>query len=631
MLEAIRNKAGSFVVKILFLVLVLSFVLWGIADVFSPSQGPDWVAEVGDTTVSTDDFRDAYGQAMRQHRATFGQTISPEQARALGLPEAVLNQMITRTLLDLAARDLGLVVPDEVVREAITRDPTFRDAVDRFDPERFREVLSLSGISEGRYVSLLRSDIARSQLVESVTAVPAVPDASADLLYRYDNERRVGRYVLLPFGAIEDVSPPDDAALRAYYEENQARFTRPEYRTLTAIVLEAAELAQTVAVDDEDLRAAYEERIERYTRPPRRSFRQMVFDDPETAAQAVRRLREGARFEALAEELTGEGARETAVDEVAFDELPADLAQAVFALEPGGIAEPVRSPLGWHVVRLTGTSAETVRPLEEVAGELRREIAEERSVERLIEVGNRLDDILGGGGTLEQAAAEIGLAVRSVPAVDADGFDPAGQAVPELPAGLVDTAFETAPGEQSLLQESQDDTYFVLRVDALTPPAVQPFEEVRDEVLALVRAERRVSRSRERAEALAAQIDEGRDFATVVADTGLDPQTTEPLTRAAAQQPQGPGAGEQPPPAFVDALFSTPEGKGFVTGASDGFYVGEVVRVEPANPASDPEGAAAVRETLRAAIEQDLLQQYVAALRARYPVQINTEALYSSF
>lgn len=138
MLEAIRKRAGSFVVKILFLVLVLSFGVWGIADVFRPGGGADWAAEVGDVKISSTALQEEYRQTLRRLSQAMGSNMDAEQARALGLPGSVLNHMVEGALFDQAASDLGLTITDPVVREQIKADPRFRNKAGVFDPEVFR-------------------------------------------------------------------------------------------------------------------------------------------------------------------------------------------------------------------------------------------------------------------------------------------------------------------------------------------------------------------------------------------------------------------------------------------------------------------------------------------------------------
>ena len=302
MLEAIRNRASSLIVKLLFLVLVLSFVLWGIADVFSPSRGRDWIAKVGDATISAQEFAEAYDRTLSSFSASLGQPIDREQARALGLPASALDQLIGQTLLEQAAADLGIVIDDALVRSAIVANKRFQNPMGQFDAQVFRDTLSLNNLNEERYVGILRADLARDQLIGGIAAVPGVPAGTAELLFRYRGERRTARAVLIPFAAFSDqeVGAADEAALRTLHEEQKERFTAPELRDVSALILTAAQAAAEVAVSDEALRTAFQERIDEFSTPERRSFLQMVFDDQAAAGGAAERLAQGADFSALA-------------------------------------------------------------------------------------------------------------------------------------------------------------------------------------------------------------------------------------------------------------------------------------------------------------------------------------------
>ena len=149
MLEAIRKRAGSLVVKILFLFLVLSFGIWGIADVFRPGRGADWAAEVGGVKISTAAFQEEYRDALRRLGQALGSPVEAEQARALGLPNSVLDRMIEGVLFDRAAADLGVTLTDAMVREQIKSDPRFRNQAGAFDPDVFRPIAASQRIQPG--------------------------------------------------------------------------------------------------------------------------------------------------------------------------------------------------------------------------------------------------------------------------------------------------------------------------------------------------------------------------------------------------------------------------------------------------------------------------------------------------
>ena len=627
MLEAIRNRASSLIVKLLFLVLVLSFVLWGIADVFSPARGRDWIAKVGDATISAQEFAEVYDRTLRSFSASLGQPIDREQARALGLPASALDQLIGQTLLDQAAADLGIVIDDTLVRSAIVANKRFQNPMGQFDAEAFRDTLSVNNLNEERYVAILRSDLGREQLIGSIAAVPGVPAGTAELLFRYRGERRTARSIVIPFAAFSDqeVGAADEAALRTLHEEQKDSFTTPELRDVSALILTAEQVAADAAVSDDAVRAAYQERIDEFSTPERRSFLQMVFDDQATASSAAKRLAEGADFTALAKELLGEKGGDLAVEAVARADLPESLADAVFVLQPGSVSQPIESPLGWHLVRLSAIEPAKAASFETVAPRLRAELAKEKAADELIRAANRLDDALGRGSTLEDAAAELNLRVRTIPSLDSSGADENAKPVPDLPPELVATAFATAENGTSLLVEAADNTYFVVHVNHVRPSAVKPFETVKTEVAQAWRAEKRVALAKAKAEALAERARQGQPLARLAAEAGVK-ETEVPAIGRDRQ-----ADASTLPPAFVSALFAAKAGEAFVVRGQDGFLVGQLGDIRAADPAADPGARDREKQRLTQAMRSDLVQQYVGALRHRYPVSVNQAAIESQF
>ena len=530
MLEAIRKRAGSLVVKILFLILVLSFGVWGIADVFRPGRGPDWAAEVGAVKISTAAFQEEYRDAMRRLGQALGGPVEAEQARALGLPGSVLNRMIQGALFDLAAADLGVTLTDAVVREQIKSNPQFHNQAGAFDPEVFRELLRRNGFSEDRYVGLLRRELQRQQLVGSITGGIVPPQRLVEATDRYRSERRIAEYAMIADAEMSGFPDPDEPTLRQFWQDNPGLFTVPELRTVSAVVLSADEAAKDASVGEDDLRAAYEERSGEFTLPERRSFRQMVFADEATAQRARERLAQGGEFDAVAAE-SGTPRDTAAIGPVRREQLPPQLAAAVFELQPGEPSAPIKTSLGWHIVEVTAVEPGQVQTFAEARDHLAADLKREKAVKSLIDLGNKLEDALGRGATLQEAAGEMGLPLRAIEAIDARGQDAAGTPVPDLPDRFVETAFETAQGAQSPLIETGKDGYFLLQVDRVTPPAVKPFETVHEQVKDAWRARQRNDQAKREAEELAARVRAGGDFAARAAEKRLEAATTPPFMR----------------------------------------------------------------------------------------------------
>ena len=615
MLTSLRKGAASWLAKILFALLILSFAAWGVGDYLSP-EVENAVAKVGESEIGAEEFRRDYSRQFNDLRRRLGGNVTPELAAQLGLPEEVLQASVRRKLVELEAGRLGLAVGDGQVRRSIEEDPNFGGRLGGFDRALFERVLLTNGLSEGEFVALIRRDISGRQVNRSVGRAVRASRSMAEAIHRYRDETRKATLIRVP----QDAALPDepgDGELRAWHEANRDDFMAPAYRAVTAIVLDPDQWLERVEADPATVQEVYEARIGDFTVPATRRVRQVLFDDEAAAQQFMTQLATGAELETAA----GNIGRTTGdLGPVSRGQLPqAALADAVFSLDGEGVTGPVQTPLGWHVLAVDQVNEETVIPFEDVREGLQREVAREIAIERLADMANDLDDQLGGGAGFEDAARALDMPVLTIGSVDSSGRDRAGEQPEGLPAepNFLRTAFSTPVGEESLLGELGDGGYFVLRVESETPPAVRPFEEARPLVRAAWRAERLDEAAKAKADALAATLREGRTPASVAG--GRTVVETEPFTRMEAKPESGLSR------EVVEAVFAAGRGE-VVVARGDGEYAVAVVEsVEP--PPYSEEKIESIREQLSAQMAEDVRRQFHAALQDRFGVAINRDLL----
>ncbi|MGQ9367127.1 peptidyl-prolyl cis-trans isomerase [Azospirillum sp. A39] len=614
MLQFIRTFAGSWVVKILFVLLIASFAIWGIGDVFRNAGPSDTVAEVGPVEYGRGDLDREVRRQMDRLRPLFGGALTLEQAQQFGIVDQSVSTLVQRALYDLAAQDAGIRVGPDVVRQRIAEEKAFRNEMGQFDPNLFRAVLRQNDLSEEGYATLLQQEIARGLVAGAVSSGAMAPKPLVADLYRHREEKRIAEVVTLPNSAVDDVGSPDDAALRAYYEDHSVRFTAPEYRALTVAQLTLDDLAKEIAVPDDDLRAAYEERAHEFRVPERRTLQVVLVDDQAKAQSIVDAVAAGKSFEEAAKEA---GTEPLALESVTREELP-EIGEAAFSLDEGAVSAPVQSGLGWHVVKVAGIQPDATKSFEEARDALLTQLRRERAVDLMYEVSNRLDDALAGGGTLEEAAQKLGLKLSKVDAVDATGKAPAGEpvsGVAELPE-ILETAFQTPAGQTSGLIETRAGNHFAVRTDSVTPPALRPFDAVRDEVVAGWQAEERARRAAERAKTIAERLKAGdADARSVAAEAGAGFALTSPFTRS-GETVEGLTQG------LIGQLFAAEPGGVVVGENGDAQVVARLKEVVPADPAAPGASLAPVEDTVARGIEGDLMVQFAEALRQEYPVAI---------
>ena len=624
MLETIRKYTGSFVVKLLFVILILSFGVWGVADVFRPGGGRDWAVRVGDVEIPSQTIRDDYQRELRRLRQAVGEGITDETARAFGLPNQVISGVVARTLLDLESDRLGLLVSDEAVRQAIQADPTFHGPSGTFDPNVLRQVLQINGLSEDGFVRLVRGDMLRRMLIGSATAGASVPEPVVEALYRHREERRVAEYVLVPMSAVVD-GEPDEAQVKAFYEAHPERFSAPEYRRATAVILSAPAVAKGISVPDAEIEEAYAARKSEFTEPERRTLEQVLVQDEATAKAAGDRLRQGAEANAVASDFAQQNASGGRLEKVSQAQLPRELAAVAFSLGEGEVSAPVKSPLGWHVLKITAIEPGREKSLAEVRDQIAKELAEGKAVDEVYALSTRLEDALGGGASLEEAANTLGLDLRRVDAIDAGGRDPSGAEVADLPEGFSQTVFATPAKSESVLTESGRDTFYVVRVDAVTPAGLKPLPEVRNNVIAAWKAEQRAEGAKAKATAIAEAARSGGTLAAAAGAQGLSVRTTPPFPRAPSQPVEG------VPPALIGEVFAADQGEVRLVAGDTGTFVARVTSIIAADPKAQPQAVADLRRELDGQAEEDVLAQLSSGIRREFPVTMNQSVLEQMF
>jgi peptidyl-prolyl cis-trans isomerase D len=616
MLNTIRKQAGSWVVKVLMLLLVASFAIWGIGDIFYGGGQNPTVATVGDAEIPASELAETFNRAVNNLQRQLGPDFDRERAIQLGVMQQALQDLVTRQLISLRANEMGLGVSDETLRAMVTANPVFQSA-GQFDRSRFDQLLRLSGLSEEQYLAGLRQDTMRSALTGSIAGPVVAPPALVEALYRYRNEKRRGYYVPVPFDSITEVPEPNEEDLAAFHEEHQARFTTPQYRALTFVTLEPEDLVAEVEVSDEEIEAAYQSRIDQYRTPERRTVEQLLAADQATIEQAAKRLAEGAALEAVVAEI--EGVSLDQLGAVTKGDLPAEFEEAIFAQAEGQVGDPVDSPFGWHIFRVTKIEPEETVPLAEAREALAHELALEKASDLLPDFAAQLDDELAAGTQLKEAARVVGLEALSVAAVDATGKDPQGQAVEALPPWpeFMQIALETPAGETSLLEETAAGGYFVIQVEQVMEPRLKPVEEVRDELVRAWQDERRRELAKAKAEELRTRLEAGAAADEVLADAGLERKSIEPLRR------DEDGGGQGINPAVVRALFATDDLADQVVELGDAFAVVGTDEVIGADPGADAEALDQLARELEAEIRADVVAQFEAQLRREYPVEID--------
>ena len=610
MISSLRKRTGSFIVMLLMGLLIASFAIWGIGDVFR-AGGADSLAVIGGNKITPAAFSREYQNEFNRWQQQMGENFTPAQAKAMGMPRDVLQRMVNREVFDAAGRDLGLAVSNAQVRDFIRANPAFRNSLGQFDRGLYANVLRYVGMSEAQFEAAARADLTREQLLNALGLAAHMPESLSERLYAYHGESRLIDVAAIRASAMQDIAPPDEAALNAYYKEHQEQFTAPEYRAISYLYLTAADLEDQVSLGEQDILAYYDDHAAEYATAETRTLEQMVFSDRAAAAAAADAVRGGGDFAAVAKEKAGLNADELALGErtqqQVADELGKDVAQAVFATPASEVAGPAESSFGWHVVKVAAIKPEVRRPLEEVRAEIEPKARRDKAIDLLYDATNKIEDELASGATLEEMAKNLGLKVAAIPAVDSNGLTPDGSVLAGLPAAsnFLRDAFATEAGAEPILHEASNEAYYLLRVDAVMPPAVRPLETVKAAVEAVWLTNARDARAKETAEALKVTVAAGKPLASV-APAGAVVQTGIAARRLPSPDTQALS------PEIRNAAFATAVGKSETVRAADGdgYVVVHVLSAAAGDAAANARGFQEFGHGMTAQYGNDVLQAY---------------------
>lgn len=619
MRRAGQTLFGKIIATIFFGALIVSFAIWGIGDIFR-TTAPTTVAKVGDTEISVNQFRNAYNNELQRLGRQFRTVITPQQAKAFGLDQQVLSTLVTEAVMSEQARKLGLSVSDQLVARSVMDDPTFKGADGQFNRALFDQVLRNAGLSEAGFVQEQRLATTRIHLAEALAGDLTVPLAAREAMNRYANERRTASYFVLTPQMAGEIPTPTDEQLQTFYNERKTAYQAPEYRAVGVLAVTPAAIAKPENVSDADARQRYEQEKAKYGTPERRTIQQITFPTMEEAEAAFNKIKEGATFDSVAAERNVE-AKDLELGTFAKSEMldPA-VADAAFSLEQGATSGPVAGRFGPVLVRVTQVQPESVKPFEEVAADVRSELAQARARSEIEAVHDAIEDLRAGARPLAEIAKEKGLALIQVPAVDAQGLDKAGNPV-EIPDrdAVVKAAFASDIGADNEALRSNGG-YIWYDVTGIEPAREKTLAEVRDQAAAQWREDQIAQKLAEKARGLTERLQKGEAIETVAQETGAPVKTAADLARNAGKDDLTAEA--------VARVFAVPVGQ--AANAANGTDSRAVFKVTGATVppfVTTTQEAQNVENQLRNGMSDDLINQYIAQIRQDLGVTVNQQAL----
>ena len=634
-----RKYFGYVIMALLMGMLMISFAFWGIGDMLRAGGGTTEVAHVGGThvpvygwvggtSVSVTEVRDLFNRQLQQIERQTGQRPEPEQALRYGIHLRALEDVVQRAVIDNAVQQYGIVVGDSEIRAAIARKPEFAGTSGAFDPILYKNRLQSARIPEADYVADIRREIASGQLLGVIHTKDISPKTVRDEIFKMESEKRVVETVYIPDTIIATAPKPTPEQLNTYFEANKLKFQIPEYRAFSYVLMTVDDVMDQVKVTPEQVKQEYDARQAEFGAPEKRDVDQAMADSEDKAKKIIAAAQGGKSLEDATKEVTGNADGVIKLGSILKKDLPAGaLADGVFAAPQGLDPNPIKSPLGWHVVRINKIDAGKVTSFDEVKDKLAQDAKAQAAPELLIKLVNDFARVLNKTQSMKTAAEELQIKVKTYDSVDSRGQDASGKQVVIGPAAaeLVQAAFTTRESSESDLLETQKGEDFVVRTDRVTPARIPALSEVEGKATEAWQAEERRKLSDAKAKEALDKASAGGDLAAIAKELSVQVETSKAVTRYDTD----PSAHLTQPAA--QAAFRLALGKVELVRVADGNVIVRPKTVEAADIDKAKDTLDRFGTQLDSMLANDLVAQLLGALRQKYGVTVNQAVFAQAF
>lgn len=529
MLERIREGSQGIVAKVILGLVILTFAVSGIGSYIN-SKADTALATVNGVEITQTAVEEGYQQETNNMKSQYGEVVDQllaDENYVANLRQGVLDRLIVQELQRQQAKELGIRVSDDQIKQAILEMPNFqRD--NKFDNEIYLAVLRQAGFQPSQFRDYIRQEMVRSQYNSAVMGSEFVLEHEKKGYSQLVNQVRTFDQLTVSASALTNQVVIEDADLNAFFEENKARFKTQEKVALEYIVIDADLLADSVVVTEDALKDYYDVNINDYTTPERRRISHILIELADDAqariADIKNKLDAGERFETLAKTFSEDSfSAENGGDLEWFEPgLFGDaFDSAVEGLEKAGDVSGVfESENGFHIVQLTELQEKAVAEYADV----RSDIEEQFKTSRVDELYYEAQTVVSQFAfeipdTLEDAAKESGIALQETAKLTyAEVQSILNNAV------ATNKAFDEdfiAEGLNSDLIEIDDTRSVVLRVVEHEASRSQSLEEVKSIVESAVTREKAAELAESKAKELAEQLAAGENANTLAADAAV--------------------------------------------------------------------------------------------------------------
>jgi peptidyl-prolyl cis-trans isomerase D len=625
MLKYMRTHATSWFIKVLLVVIIVVFVLWGMGRI--KDQEKTVVAKVDGDTITRAKFDRTYNEVFEYYTKIFGQQLTPDLLKGLNIKQQVLDQLINTTIIQQGMREIGFRVSEEELRDAILQYPAFQRG-GQFDNNLYRIALRNMGLDEATFQEKLRTNLMNQRMLTLIadTAVIITETEEKELYFLQNEQINLSFVKVSPHAFTRRVSVTQ-ADLEGYYAEHGEEFRTPAQVTVRYLRFSPDAYLREAEVSPQEVQEYYTLHIDEYQRPQKVRVRNILIrvsqdagpDEVEAAhkkaEQVLAEARRGADFAALARKYSDDPSRSEGGDLGYFSrgEMDPALGEVVFSLQKGAISPVVRTRYGFHILKVEDVQAAKTKKLDEVKEEIISQVRKEKAQYlAAIHAEDAAYQAKNKGG-LQAYADEAGLEVQKA------GPFKAGGGPSERFSSI---AFTLDVDEISSAFQDGDD-YFVLQVVDKIPPQIPPLEEVKGQVREAFVASLAQGMAQGIAQDLLTAWKKGEGFGDLLRSNGLTVQETGFFKRTASSPPGIGSLGEKS--AEIATLSLEAPWPDDIIEVNDTYIVVKLrdeKKVEEKQYTKEKDAYFKQLSNLKGSA---LVQGWLTAMKAKVPIEINEE------
>jgi peptidyl-prolyl cis-trans isomerase D len=621
MLQFIRSKVTSIFIKVLFGILILSFAVWGIGDIFLGQNDDKTVISVGDIEYNSAEIIKEFERASKAMRLPqeYASIIKPQ------ILDSVIKSMVNNGLFSAESSNMKLLVSDNQLKRWVANAPSFKDQSGQFNPELFRRNLYNADMNETEFFQTLRNEIKRNQLLSAINGSVSPQNSIIETLLRYRYERRTVNVVKISAKAVTTTAKTTGVDLRELFNQTKSAYMAPEYRAATYLYISPKELAKEILIPKEILQEEYNGRKDEFTTPATREIQQFIFETEQTAKSAVIASLRSNKVASIARSLESKVANNkiSLLNKIIKSDLTENNERnAAFKTPVGKPSNPVKTAFGWKVFLIKSETSEIVTTFAEASKSIQKSLAHEEALDTIFELTNTFEDALASGSTLEESAKVINIKPKKLEYIDAKGIGKDGKKINNILPGkqFLPTLFATLNKEQSTLVETEEGGYFLLRLDGIIEPRQRSFAEVRDSVNASWQTEQRQKEAMKQAKKLVEESKGGIGLKSAANKLNYKIELTTPFTRAGDGLKHAKYPGDLTTIAFELALNDV----GIADGSTEVAII-ELIEIKKANIDKKSQEWRALKEELTATMQQDYSDTMLQALKGKHSVSIDRD------